>query len=138
MYTTVEETADVTGLDVEQPHVMAAHYIMEMYTGRQESRVEDPDDLYILNIATSYQAAYIRQNTDTVFEQVPYDSIKMDTFTHVAPDSPGGIVIAPLAAMACERLSWFRSRSITTAPNFHYSEPYQEYGPTEDDYWWKC
>ena len=118
MYTTVDEVQDITATEVTQAHVQLSHYIMEMYTGRPESRVEDSDDLYLLKLATAYQAAYVRQNTEIVFEQIPFETLQLDKYRIKMKENETPF-IAPLAVMACERLSWFRSRSVSTAPYWH-------------------
>lgn len=117
MYVTPNQVADATGKQVEAPQIAMAQSIIEMYTGRVESRVENPDDLALLRLATAYQAAYLVENFDTVFSQVGVSSLTQDKF-RVEMSDPTSPFIAPLARMACETLSWRRSRSISTAPIF--------------------
>lgn len=118
MFVNTDEVNSITGISVNPVKVQMAQYIIEMYTGRSEARVVESDDLYALRLATAYQAAYMEENAQTVFSQVGVSDIQQERF-RMRMASETDPYIAPLAKMACSRLSWFRARSISTAPYFH-------------------
>lgn len=114
MFTTTVEVKEMTGYDVSQEVVIMAQNIIETFVGRDEVDIIVPNDRSILAKATAYQAAYMRDDSERIFEQAATVQLmqggNMVTFTQdgVSP------WIAPLAAIACKRLSWKRSRSIRT------------------------
>jgi hypothetical protein len=116
MFVNATEVQELTGYQVSNELVLQAQAIIEMYVGKAESRIESPDDRYLLHLATAYQAAYMVDNAETVFKQVGVkflgtDGLRMSLDTN--NDSP---YIAPLARMCVDRLSWKGTRSLTTAP----------------------
>jgi hypothetical protein len=116
MFTSVENTRALTGYDVTLDLVNQAQGIIESYLGKTEAEIESPDDLTIIGRATAYQAAYMKVNSVTVYEQIAVRSIAQ---------ADGGVVvdrdmispwIAPLAFIALKAVSWKGSRSIKTGP----------------------
>ncbi len=71
MFTTVQNTLKVTGYEVDNALIGRAQGLIEAFVGRNESDVDNPRDIAILSLATSYQAAYMRDNADSIFEQIP-------------------------------------------------------------------
>lgn len=118
MFVTVDEVQDITSFEVDEAMVQLGQFIIEAYVGKREAEVFDSGDLYLLRLATAYQAAYIKKNTSTVFEQVGIREVTQDRFRMVMR-SETDPYLSPLAKMACQRLSWFSSKSISTAPVFH-------------------
>lgn len=112
MYATAEEVMAVTPYkDVTLEQVRQAQFVIEIYTGRTEAQVTAAKDRSILHRATIAQTVYMRDNPDVTFNQVKVGVINSgDSSTAFRDDySP---FVAPLAAMACNFLSWWNSRSI--------------------------
>lgn len=118
MFTTIEQVSELTAKEVTQETIIMAQNIIESYIGRVEVEVSDPNDRALLGKATAYQAAYMHDDVDKVFDQMAASQImqfgQMVTFG-TDGNSPW---IAPLAVIACKRLSWHRIRSIGTGSLF--------------------
>lgn len=118
MFTTIEQVKELTAYDVTQEQIIMAQALIETYVGRLEVQVLDPDDFALLTRATAYQAAYMVDNSETIFQQISVASIgqfgQMVTFKSDSP-SP---YISELAVYACRRLSWKRMRSVFTGSIF--------------------
>lgn len=117
MFTTVEYTTRVTGRTVSLELLYRAQAVIEMYIGKIEEDIVSPDDLGLLQRATSFQAVYMLNNEDIVYEQMSALQILQAsmqvTFRNDDTASPW---VAPMAIMACKNLSWKRSRSVRTGP----------------------
>lgn len=123
MFTTIDQVEELTGYAVTQETIIQSQAIIESYVGRVEAEVNNAQDLMILGRATAYQAAYMRDDTDKVFEQMSIASILQ--YGQQLTFKSGDIVspwVAPLAVIACKRLSWARSRSVKTG-SLYYSAP---------------
>lgn len=118
MFTTIEKTTELTGKEVTQETIIMAQNIIEAYIGRDEIDVIDPTDRALLNKAVAYQAAYMFGDEARTFEQMNAVQVmqygQMITFNNDGA-SPW---VAPLAVLACKRLSWHRIRSIRTGALF--------------------
>lgn len=122
MLTTPGFVQEVTGYDVTLETIAKAQHVILAYLGRLESDVTDPTDRSILAKAVSYQAAYMHEDPNKVFEQVALSQIAQ--FGQAMTFRTDGLTpwLAPLAIIACNRLSWKRMRSVKTGPIF-YSPP---------------
>lgn len=125
MFTTVEGVKDLTGYEVDNATISIAQSIIEAYIGRDESLITDGNDLSLLEKATAYQSAYMVNDKAKVFEQISAQQImqfgQMMTFK---ADEPAAPFVAPLAILACKRLSWKRLRSVKTG-SIYYRPPVQ-------------
>jgi hypothetical protein len=126
MFTTINEVKTITGKVVNIALVERAQYAIEAYIGKFESEVTDLNDLEILKRAVAYQSAYMLNNEDIVFEQMAVSTTTQNdsstTFKQSDKTSP---FIAPMAVMICEKLSFFKSRTIKTgkiAPTISYPD----------------
>lgn len=113
MFVTSEEVYRVTGYDVTNEVIIMAQTIVETYIGRIEAQVFDGFDKQLLERATAYQAAYMKEDPTKVFEQISASQVSQfgATITFKAGDETSPWV-APLAKLACQRLSWKRMRSV--------------------------
>lgn len=113
MFATVNRTKELTGYDVTEELLGQAQAIIESYVGRLEVEVTKATDLELLARATAYQAAYMKNDTVRIFEQMAVSQISQFgasvTFRGNDLASP---FVAPQAVMACQRLSWKRIRSV--------------------------
>ena len=118
MFTTIEQTRELTGSDVTQETIIMAQGIIEAYIGRIEVGVTDGTDRALLAKAVAYQATYMQDDEKKVFEQMGAQQIMQ--FGQMITFGTDGTQpwIAPLAVLTCKRLSWKRIRSIQAGPLF--------------------
>jgi hypothetical protein len=131
MFITKEQAENITGYEVDATLLARAQSIIEAYTGKVEAEVEDAGDLALLGKATAYQAAYMKNDTMKVFEQV--SALQISQFGQMLTfRADGGVspFVAPLAVVSCRHLSWRRSRSISTGSVFG-NAPYRSRWETE-------
>lgn len=118
MFTTVEQVKTLTGYDVTLAIVTMAQGIIEAFIGKTENVIDGANDLEILGRATSYQAAYLLNNADTVFEQIGVKQIAQTDGATTLMYENFAPFIAPLAHLSLRGLSWKASRSVRTGPVF--------------------
>lgn len=114
MFITPEEVmaqTPYTGITVE--HVRQAQYVIEVFVGRTEAEVDGPRDKAILARATAAQAVYMKDNPDITFNQVSAAMLTSGGQVTQFRDNLSPF-IAPLAVIACQKLSWKQSRSVRT------------------------
>lgn len=119
MFTTIEQVKELTDYDVEQKTIIMAQNVIEAYVGRDEVEIVDANDLALLGKATAYQAAYMANDAEKIFEQVAVT--QMAQFGQSITMRTDGVSpwVAPLAIIACNRLSWKRMRSVKTGSIFY-------------------
>lgn len=122
MFTTVTQTKQLTDKDVDLALLLRAQSVIEVYVGRVEAEIDDGNDIQLLGKATAYQAAYMKENESITFEQIALRTTGQgeSVVSFANEDSP---FIAPLAVMACKKLSFKRARSIQTGRIFQ-TEPF--------------
>lgn len=118
MFTTIEQVKELTGYDVPQETIIMAQSVIESYVGRVEIDVEEPTDKALLGKATAYQSAYMVNDGAKVFEQAAV--VQSAQFGQSITMRSDGVSpwVAPLAVIACQRLSWKRIRSVKTGSLF--------------------
>lgn len=117
MFITVERANKITGSDfgLSIDDLYVAQAMIETYVGREESVIVDADDLELMGKATAYQAAYMKNNVNNVFEQAKVSTIAQDTASVTyKPGDDASPFIAPFAKFAVGKCSWNRSRSVHT------------------------
>lgn len=119
MLCTEEDVKEMTDYEVSGIEVLRAQTVIEAYMGKLEGDVSNPRDRAILAKAVAYQAAYMKDNYDTVFQQVALRQVTSNggimTFRAGDDTSP---FIAPMAVIAMKNLSWKKSRSIRVGRMF--------------------
>lgn len=101
-----------TGITME--HVKQAQFVVEIYVGRIEAEVDGARDKSILARATAAQAVYMMDNPDITFNQIKATTISQGGRMTVFGNGDDTPFIAPLAVIACKKLSWKQSRSVRT------------------------
>lgn len=126
MLINVDEVKALTGYDVTNAEIKRAQAIIETYIGKTEIEVQRPYDLMLLARATGYQAAYMKNNADKVYEQVAVSQIAHSDGMVTVDKDMSAPFIAPLAVLAIKNLSWKGSRSVRIGPLFerHDSTPW--------------
>jgi hypothetical protein len=115
MLVTKESAKKITGKSFDEGTLYRAQSIIESYIGRSEVQIHNSFDKDLLQKAVAYQAAYMQGSEDIVFEQGSVSSTSVNDST--VTFKPGDEVspwIAPLAVIACKKLSFKRSRSVAT------------------------
>lgn len=128
MFTTTDSVLSLTGYEVRLTDINMAQAIIESYVGKVEAEVYDANDLMLLDRATAYQAAYMVKNKELVFEQMSAQQIMQFGQMVTFKQDDAAPFIAPLAILACKRLSWKRIRSIRTGRIF-------DNGPVQTNSW---
>jgi hypothetical protein len=119
MFISKEQTLALTGYDVDSVLLTKAQSIIEAYVGKVEGEVDDAGDLSLLGKAVAYQAAYMKVNTNIVFEQAAVAQIgQFGQLVSFRQNDSAAPFVAPLAVMSCKNLSWRRARAITTGRVF--------------------
>ena len=115
MFVTTTQVKTITNKIVNAGLVERAQYAIETYIGKFESDITNARDLEILKRATAYQSAYMLNNEDIVFEQMAVSTtMQNDASTTFKAGDKISPFIAPMAVMACDKLSFMKSRSIYT------------------------
>lgn len=113
MFTTPQEVMAATpyeGVTINQ--VKQAQFVIEMYVGRTESEVDGARDRAILARAVAAQTVYMMDNPDITFNQIKATTISQGGRMTVFGNGDDTPFIAPLAVIACKKLSWRQSRSV--------------------------
>lgn len=115
MLATTNDVKTITGKIVNSQLVTRAQYLIEAYIGKFENEVTNTKDLQILKRAVSYQSAYMENNEDLIYEQMSVSTTgQNDAYTTFKSGDKLAPFIAPLAVISCEKLTFFKSRSIKT------------------------
>ena len=115
MLATTTDVKTITGKIVNNQLVTRAQYLIEAYIGKLETEVTKTKDLQILKRAVSYQSAYMENNEDLIYEQMSVSATgQNDAYTTFKTGDKISPYIAPLAVIICEKLTFFKSRSIKT------------------------
>ena len=113
MFATADDVLDLTGFTADRKDIKLAQAIVEAYAGRVEADVDNASDKVWLKYATAWQTAYMANDKASIFEQANVQSINQNkVFIQIGDND---YYISPLATKAVSRLSWVRSRSISTA-----------------------
>lgn len=115
MFANITEVKTITGKIVKADLVQRAQYAIEAYIGKFETEVTNTKDIEVLKRAVSYQAAYMLNNEDIVFEQMAVSTTgQNDAYTSFKQGDSTSPFIAPMAVIICEKLTFMGSRSIKT------------------------
>jgi hypothetical protein len=119
MFTSVTHTKQITGRDVDLALLNRAQSIIEIFVGKVEANIDNPNDTQLLAKATAYQAVYMQDNEDIVYEQVALRTAGQgeSVVSFADMNSP---FIAPLAMLALKSLSFKRARGIRTGKIFQF------------------
>jgi hypothetical protein len=118
MFVNVSEVKDITGYDVTGADIIRAQHIIEAFVGRNETEISGADDNALMAKAVAFQAAYMQDNYDRVYQQVAMTSFgQLDSqmALDIGMEAP---FIAPLAVITLRNVSWLRSRSVKTGAMF--------------------
>jgi hypothetical protein len=119
MFCTTRDVKKFTNYDVTAEQLGRAQGILEVYIGRLEIEITDMRDKALLGRALAYQAAYMVNDTEKIFEQVALAQVGVgDSISQFKAGDFTSPWIAPLTVLTCDKLSWFRSRSVHTGKVF--------------------
>lgn len=115
MFANTNDVKDITNKIVTNQLVTRAQYLLESYIGKLESEITNIKDIELMRRAVAYQCAYMENNEDTVYEQMAVSTTtQLDASTTFKPNDTTAPWIAPLSIIACNKLSFVKSRSIKT------------------------
>jgi hypothetical protein len=109
---------DIDGTFEANAFLRRAQAIVEIFIKKDEIDIENPSDLLILDKMTSYQAVYMLDNEDTVFQQSALTSQGQTDFVVNFNKEMHSPWLAPLAVIASYGLSWKKSKSFRTGKIF--------------------
>lgn len=118
MFVNVKGVQDITGREVSREDIQAAQHIIEAFVGRNETEVSGADDFALMAKAVAYQAVYMQNNYDKVFEQIAVRSTGQLDAQMTLDTAMSAPFISPLAVLTLRNLTWRRSRSVRTGPIF--------------------
>jgi len=121
MFTTVNNVLEYTNKTVELALIKRAQSLIEVYIGRNEMDIENPNDLIILDKMTAYQSVYMLDNEDMVYTQIAVTSAGSGDSAQNFDGNYNAPFIAPLAVLAARGLSFNRSRSVKTGKIFQWN-----------------
>lgn len=121
MLATANDVFDVTGYSADDADVKKAQAIVEVFAGKPEALISNVNDLEWMRYAVCWQVAYMTSDPGSVFEQANIESLRQNDTSIDFGDKT--YAIAPLAMKAVSRLSWNRSRSVSTGPVFDAAPP---------------
>jgi hypothetical protein len=121
MFTTVNNVLQYTNKEVDLGLISRAQSVIEVYIGRSEIDIENPNDINILDKMTAYQAAYMMDNEDVVFTQIAALSTGNGDTNQNYDTKMSAPFIAPLAVFASRGLSFNKGRSIRTGKIFQWN-----------------
>lgn len=123
MFINIDGVKDVTGVDVERTDIILAQHVIEAFVGKNETEVQDADDIALLAKAVAFQAVYMLNNYDRVYQQVALVQMGQQDGQMTLDRDMAAPFIAPLAVLTLRNLTWRRSRSVKTGPMFHGRRP---------------
>ena len=118
MFVNVSEVKDITGVDVTNSDIIRAQYIVESFVGRNETEVSGADDFALMAKAVAFQAVYMLDNYDRVYQQVAATQFAQLDSQMTLDRNMAAPFIAPLAVLTLRNLTWRRSRSVKTGAMF--------------------
>ncbi|CAB4190991.1 hypothetical protein UFOVP1212_3 [uncultured Caudovirales phage] len=121
MFTTVNNVREYTNKDVTVDLIKRAQSIVEIYVGRSEIDIDRTDDLILLEKMTAYQAAYMLNNEDVIYDQIASMSVGSGDTAQNFDTKMSSPWMAPLAVLAARGLSFNRGRSIKTGKIFQWN-----------------
>lgn len=121
MFTTVNNVREYTNKDVTVDLIKRAQSIIEIYVGRSEIDIDRTDDLILLEKMTAYQAAYMLDNEDLIYNQIASMSVGSGDSAQNFDTKMSSPWMAPLAVLSARGLSFNRGRSIKTGKIFQWN-----------------
>lgn len=115
MFTTTTQVKTITGKIVNPALIERAQYVIEAYVGKFETEITNTKDIEVMKRAVAYQAAYMLNNEDIVFEQMAVSTtMQNDASTTFKPGDTASPFVAPMAVILCGKLSFVKSKSVYT------------------------
>jgi len=121
----IDPNSGITVNDIDadfeaRAHIKRAQSIIEIFIGKDEIDIDNPSDLIVLDKMVSYQAAYMVENEDVVFQQIAANSSTTGTSLQVFNNEMNAPYIAPLSVIASRGLSFKKTRSFRTGKIFQF------------------
>ena len=115
MFTTTTQVKSITGKIVTPALIERAQYVIEGYVGKFETEITNTKDIEVMKRAVAYQAAYMLNNEDIVFEQMAVSTTgQNDSYTTFKTGDTVSPFVAPMAVILCGKLSFVKTKSVYT------------------------
>lgn len=123
MFTTTQKIKEWTGIEVTPEDIRHAQFIVETYIGRIEAEIDNAYDLALLARATTWQAVYMKDNANIVWEQIAVTQAGQNESVNTFDTDNLSPFMHRMAVQACSRLSWKKTRSVRTGPSVQRPAP---------------
>lgn len=120
MFITPEQAKKLTNKELPADLIYRAQNVLESYIGKTESEIKSGKDKILMARAVAYQAAYMKDNEDVVYEQIAVKTAGAGTNFQNLDTDKDAPWIAPLAFLTIKSLSFKKSRGIRTGRIFQY------------------
>jgi len=114
MFITEREVLTQTGIEVTRTNVSLAQLMVETYVGRGESDIEENKDKELMAQAITFQAIYLDGQPDNVMTTAAATFMSQGSTSVSFNLESFAPFMSPWALKATQRLSWMRSRSVST------------------------
>lgn len=120
MFITPDQAKKLTNKELSADLIFRAQNIIESYAGKVEADIKSGKDKILMARSTAYQAAYMKDNEELVYEQMAVVTSGAGTQMQTLDTKKDAPWIAPLAVLTLKYLSFNRSRSYRTGRIFQY------------------
>ena len=120
MFITPDQVKKLTNVEVSGDLIYRAQNIIEAYVGKTESEIKNGKDKLIMSKATGYQATYMKDNEDIVYQQIAVNSAGSGTSFQNFDPTMSAPWLSPMAVMIVKNLSFNKSRSFKTGRIFQF------------------
>ena len=120
MFITPDQVKKLTNVEVSGDLIYRAQNVIESYVGKTESEIKNGKDKVIMSKAVGYQAVYMKENEEIVYQQVAVNTAGVGNSFQNFNSEMSAPWLSPLAVMVVKNLSFNRSRSYKTGRIFQF------------------
>ena len=120
MFITPDQVKKLTNVEVSGDLIFRAQNVVEAYVGKNESEIKNGKDKQIMAKAVGYQAAYMKENEEIVYQQVAVNSAGAGVSFQNFDPNMAAPWLSPLAVMVVKNLTFNRTRSYKTGRIFQF------------------
>lgn len=120
MFITPDQVKKLTNVEVSGDLIFRAQNVIESYVGKNESEIKNGKDKQIMAKAVGYQAAYMKENEEIVYQQVAVNAAGAGVSFQNFDANMAAPWLSPLAVMVVKNLTFNRTRSYKTGRIFQF------------------
>jgi hypothetical protein len=124
MFITPDQAKKLTNVEVPSDLIYRAQMVIESFVGKIESEIKDGKDKLIMSRAVAYQAAYMKDNEELIYQHMATTSSNSGNSTINFDNTMSAPWISPLALMVIKGLTFNNSKSFKTGRIFQKT-PYR-------------